>query len=244
VIVVRLPLTVLGALFLAFLIACGAFELIDRASSRAFDVSASYAGVHSLEVDGGTGDVSLNAAPAGSELVVVEHVTEGLATPDRTAVRGADGALRLSATCSPGISNYCWVSYTIAVPPGVAVDAGSGEGDVVARGLSTTAPLKLSSGDGDVSALGVSAGNVTLQSGNGDVTATLDRAPTQLQAGSGNGDVTLTVPNTTYAVHASSGGNGTLSDGTLRIDPSSPRTITASSGNGDVTVTAAGDGGG
>jgi hypothetical protein len=31
-----------------------------------------------------------------------------------------------------------------------------------------------------------------------------------------------------------------VSDNTLRIDPTAPRTITASSGNGDVTVKAAG----
>jgi Toastrack DUF4097 len=236
---VRLSLTVLGGLLLAFLIAYGAFELIDIGSRASFDVSATYGGVRSLEVDGGTGDVHLTAGAAGSDVIVVEHVIGGLTTPDRQAVRGAGGALRLSSSCPVGISNYCQVSYTIAVPPGVAVDADSAGGDVDARGLSTTAPLKLTSGDGDVSALGIGAGNVTLDSGNGDVTATLVRAPSRLYASSGNGDVTLTVPNTTYAVHVSSG-NGDVSDSTLRTDPASPRTITASSGNGDVTVRAAG----
>jgi hypothetical protein len=47
------------------------------------------------------------------------------------------------------------------------------------------------------------------------------------------------VPNTTYAVRASSD-NGTVSDQTLRIEPSAPRAITAHSGNGDVTIHAAG----
>lgn len=236
---VRLSLTVLGGLLLALLIAYGAYELIDIGSRHSFDVSASYGGVRSLEVDGGTGDVHLTSAAAGSEVLVVEHVTEGLSTPDRRAARGANGALHLSATCSVTISNNCGVSYTIAVPPGVAVTADSGAGDVDARGLSATAPLKLSSGNGDVDAAGIDAANVTLESGNGDVTATFDRAPERVDASSGNGDVTLTVPNATYAVHASSG-NGTVSDDTLRIDPSAPRSITASSGNGDVTVQAAG----
>jgi hypothetical protein len=236
---VRLSLTVLGGLLLACLIAYGAFELIDIGSRASFDVSATYGGVRSLEVEGGTGDVHLTAGVTGSDVIVVEHVIGGLTTPDRQAVRGAGGALRLSSTCPVGISNYCQVSYTIAVPPGVAVDADSAAGDVDARGLSTTAPLKLTSGDGDVTAFDIGAGNVTLDSGNGDVTATLVRAPTRLYASSGNGDVTLTVPNTTYAVHVSSG-NGDASDSTLRTDPSSPRTITASSGNGDVTVRAAG----
>ena len=237
--IVRFSLTVLGALLIAALVAYGAFELIDLASRHSFDVSTGYAGVRSLEVNGGTGDVHIAGGAAGSEVIVIEHVTEGLTTPDRRAVRGAGGALRLSASCSVTVSNNCGVSYTIKVPPGVAVNAESGAGDVDARGVSTTAPLKLTSGDGDVDAVGVNAGDVTLESGNGDVIATLDRAPKRLDASSGNGDVTLTVPNTTYAVRASAG-NGTVSDSTLRTDPSSPRSITASSGNGDVTIQAAG----
>jgi hypothetical protein len=235
----RRSLTVLGSLLLALVIAYGAFELIDLGSRHSFDVSAGYGGVRSLEVDAGSGDIHLTTGAAGSEVLVAERVTEGLTTPDRKAVRSPGGALRLSASCPIDITNFCRVSYTIRVPPGVAVNAESGNGTVDAQDLSMTRPLKLSSGNGDVNATGIDADNVTLDSGNGDVTATLDRAPTRLDASSGNGDVTLTVPNTTYAVHASSG-NGSVSDSTLRIDPSSPRSITASSGNGDVTVRVSG----
>ncbi len=235
----RRALAALGGLALVWLIGWCAFEVIDLASRHTFDVSTTYAGVRALEVDGGTGDVHINGGAAGSGVVVVEQVTEGLTTPHRNADRGAGGALRLSASCPIGVSNYCGVSYTVTVPPGVTVTADSGAGDVDARGLTTTAPLKLSSGNGDVDAVGVTAPVVTLDSGNGDVTATLDQAPTRLDASSGNGNLTLTVPNATYAVHASSG-NGSVSDPTLRIDPSSARSITASSGNGNVTIRTAG----
>ena len=218
-IVLRLTLTVGGALLLVFLIACGAYGLSDVAARHAYDVHASYASVQALKVDGGDGDVHLTAAPAGSAVVVVEHVTEGLTSPHSEAVRASGGVLRLSADCSFVFSNSCGASYTIAVPAGVTVDAHAGGGDVDADGISAT--------------------SITLSSGNGDVNAMLTRPPVRLKASSGNGDVTLTVPNTTYAVHASSG-NGNVSDGTLQIDPTAPRTITASSGNGDVTVKAAG----
>jgi len=218
----RLALAVLGALLLAFLIACGAYGLSDLAARHSYDVRASYHGVHALRVDGGDGDVHLVGAPSGSAVSVVEHVTEGLSSPSRVARVGAGGVLRLSAACTVVFSNSCGISYTVAVPSGLTVDAHSGGGDVDARGIG--------------------AGNVTLESGNGDVSATLERAPSRLEAKSGNGDVTLTVPNVTYAVHASSG-NGNVSDGSLRIDPSSPRTITATSGNGDVTIKAAGNAG-
>jgi hypothetical protein len=190
VIVFRLTLTVLGALLLVFLIACGAYGLSDVAARHAYDVHASYARVQALKVDGGDGDVRLTAAPAGSAVVVVEHVTEGLTSPHSEAARASGGVLRLSADCSFVFSNSCGASYSIEVPAGVTVDAHAGGGDVDAHGISARS-------------------------------------------------VTLTVPNTTYAVHASSG-NGTVSDNTLRIDPTAPRMITASSGNGDVTVKAAG----
>lgn len=215
----RLTLTIVGALLLVFLIACGAYGLSDVAARHAYDVHTSYARVQALKVDGGDGDVRLTAAPAGSAVVVVEHVTEGLTSPHSEAVRASGGVLRLSADCSFVFSNSCGASYTIAVPAGVTVDAHAGGGDVDANGISAT--------------------NITLSSGNGDVNAILTRPPMSLKASSGNGNVTLTVPNMTYAVHASSG-NGTVSDNTLRIDPTAPRTITASSGNGDVTVKAAG----
>jgi len=218
---VRLTLTVLGALLLLFLIACGAWGLSDVASRHSFDVRASYPGVQTLHVDGGDGDVRIIAAPAGSSAVTVdERVTEGLTSPHSDAVL-AGGVLHLSASCSFVFSNSCGARYTIAVPAGVAVDAHSGGGDVDAQGISAL--------------------SVTLESGDGDGPATLDRAPMRLKASSGNGDVTLTVPDATYAVHASSG-NGNVSDQTLRTDPRSPRSITASSGNGDVTIQAAGSG--
>ena len=217
--VFRRTLTVLGALLLAFLIACGAYGLADVASRHSFELHASYRGVQALRVDGGDGDVHLTGAPSGSALTVVEHITDGLTSPSRLARLGAGGVLHLSGGCTVVFSNSCGVSYTIAVPAGVAVDADSGSGNVDAQGIR--------------------ASHVHLDSGNGDVTATFDQAPTQLDASSGNGDVTLTVPNVTYAVHASSS-NGNVADSTLRIDPSSPRTITASSGNGDVTIRAVG----
>lgn len=238
-IVLRPTLTVLGALFLTFLIACGAYGLSDVAARHSYDVHTRYRAVRALEVDGGDGDVHLTTAPAGSPVAVVEHITEGLSSPHNQAVLGAGGVLHVSASCSFVFSNSCAASYVIAVPPGVAVDARSGGGDVDAHDLTTTGPLELSSGDGDINALGIRAANVTLQSGNGDVTATLNAAPTRLEATSGNGDVNLAVPNTTYSVHPHAG-NGSVSDSTLRIDPRSPRSITASSGNGDVTVRAAG----
>jgi hypothetical protein len=238
-IMLRAALTLAAVLVAAALVAYGAFTLLDLAARHTFDVRISYAAVSSLKLDTGTGDVHLTSSPTAGQVVVVTHVTEGLWTPRRQAVRDRAGALQLFSTCSIVLGTDCGVDYTISVPPGIAINADAGDGDLDAQDLNTTAALRLSSGNGDVTALRIGAGSVSLESGNGDVTAQLTQPASQLTATSGNGDVTLTVPNTSYSVHASSG-DGTVSDQTLRIDPSSPRKISASSGNGDVTITAAG----
>ncbi len=235
----RVTLTLAAALVAAALVAYGAITLLDLAARHTFDLRITYADVSSLKLDADTGDVHLESWPISGQLIVDTHVTEGLWTPRRQSVRNRAGALALSSSCSPVFGTECGADYTISVPAGIAVNASTGDGDLDAQDLSTTAPLRLSSSNGNVTALRIAAGSVSLQSGNGDVTAQLTNPASQLTATSGNGDVTLTVPNTSYAVHASSG-DGTVSDQTLRIDPSSPRRISASSGNGDVTITAAG----
>lgn len=232
----RWPLGIVGAVTVVALILVGAFELIDASARHTFDVRTSYAGVRGLQVYGGGGDVHvIGGQPPGSGVVVFAHVTEGLSTPRRQAVRRAGGVLHLSSSCATGLDTNCDVSYTVEVPSGVSVNAQSGSGNVDARNVTSTAPLKLSSGNGDVHADGIQAPTIVLQSANGDVTGVVDKAAAQLTASSGNGDVSLTVPDVSYAVRASSG-NGSVSDGNLRIDPSSPRRIDADSGNGDVTI--------
>lgn len=231
-----MPLNLLGGLVILVLIAYGAFELIDVSARHTYNVRASYGRVRAVEVDDNTGDIHLVAGPAGSDLVVLAHVIEGLSAPRRQVLHPSAGVLHLSSKCPVFLdSNYCEVSYTVTVPAGASVNADSSDGDVDASDLSTTAPLKLSSSDGDVHALGISAGDVTLTSGNGDVSATLLRAPSRLTASSGAGDVKLTVPDVSYAATVSSS-DGDVHDGTLKIDPTSSRKLSATSGNGDVSV--------
>lgn len=213
----RRLLIVIGALFVVAAVAAGAFNLLALASTHKFSVRSSYTGIRTLEVDSGSGDVHLTGAPAGSSVVVVEHVTESFAAPHRRAEHRRPGALRLTYTCPSG-SVDCSVSYDVTLPAGVLLTANAGDGDVDATRLDSS--------------------QISLESGNGDVNATLSRAADHLAVRSGNGDVTLVIPDVSYAVRASSG-NGTVTDQSLTIDPHSPRRIDASSGNGDVTITAA-----
>lgn len=204
----------IGGVFVALAVAAGAFNLIALGARHTFSVRTTYSVTRSVEVDSGSGDVHLSAAPAGSRLVVVSHVTEGFSSPGRHVTEPRPGQLLIGYSCPTSVD--CSVSYDVRVPAGVSVTAKAGDGDV--NGTALDSP------------------HVTLQSGNGNIHATLSNAPASLTAGSGNGDVTLIVPNTTYNLHASTG-NGTVNDQAISTDPRSSRRIDASSGNGDVTVT-------
>jgi hypothetical protein len=232
---IRLVLLVVAALAGASLVGLGALTLLDLASRHTFVTRSGYAGVRALYIDEGSGDISLTGAPAGSDVTVVANVTEGLATPSRHASLDPGGALHLTTHCPGLLGLECQVDYHVTVPPGITVHANSGAGSVVASDITTSSQLRLESGAGDVTATGVSAPMITLDSGAGDVRAQLRTAAQHLEATSGAGDVTLTVPDERYAVQASSGA-GTVSDSSIRIDPSSPRTIHASSGAGDVRI--------
>ena len=119
------------------------------------------------------------------------------------------------------------VNFTVRVPRGVKVAAGSGNGDVRVEGMS--AEVHASSGNGDVSA-STSNGPVSASSGNGDVR--VGRATGPVKASSGNGRVF--VATTRGPVNASSG-NGDV-DITMDAIADLAEDMEFSSGNGTVTV--------
>jgi hypothetical protein len=231
----RFLLALIGGLIVIGMVLLGAWTLLNLAGRHTFDARSSFRGLTSLKVESGSGDVHLTSAPEGSAMVVVAHVTEDLTSPHRQALRQPGGVLQLTDSCGSILNTQCSVSYDISVPKGVKVDAGSGAGDVTAIGLTTDASIDLHSGAGDVTATTVGAAVIRLSSGAGDVDGQLTRVASNLDASSGAGDVTLTVPNASYAVRAESGA-GTVSDSSLRIDPTSPFRISATSGAGNVTI--------
>lgn len=130
-------------------------------------------------------------------------------------------------------SNGKRVNFTIRVPKGVHIAAGSGNGDVAVAG---TAEVRASSGNGRVR---VSAGGpVNASSGNGDVR--VERAGGPVRASSGNGSVF--VATTRGPVNASSG-NGDV-DVSMDALADVAEDMELSSGNGTITVTVPADFGG
>jgi hypothetical protein len=253
---VRRALLVVAALTALFLVATGAYNLLDVASRHTTTKQASFASVRELVVED-AGDVRLTGAPAGAPLRVVTRITEGVREPGRSAVRTAGGGLRLSSSCPGFFGGQCGVDYEISVPAGTAVRVDASEGDVAAEDLTTTRPLVLHSSAGDVRATDVAAPSIALSSSAGDVQAR-ELSGERIEAGSSAGDVVasiktpaerllahssagnveLLVPNAIYRVDATSSAGDVDAD-SVRTDPSAPRTITAHSSAGDVRIAAA-----
>ena len=127
-------------------------------------------------------------------------------------------------------SNDRRVHFTVRVPKGVNVAAGSGNGDVSVAG---TAEVRASSGNGKVRV--TAGGPVHASSGNGDVR--VDRAGGPVRASSGNGDVFVIT--TRGPVNASSGNGDVQVSMDAIADVADDMEL--SSGNGTVSVTVPAD---
>jgi putative adhesin len=217
-------------------------------------VRTTHRGVTELVVTAHSEDITLVAAPADAPVRVTRHVTQGLHSPRRVE-SFAGGRLTLGFDCTDWPLDRCGIRYEIAVPPGTSVVATSGDGDVVANGLTSRGALDLQSGSGDIVATGVSARRLTLQSGSGDVTGDGVSADSlSLESGSGDivlevtepgsnltveagsGDVIAELPDdVSYALDLSSPDEGVFNDG-VRDDPRSPHRVQIETGSGELRL--------
>jgi hypothetical protein len=124
-------------------------------------------------------------------------------------------ALTVKPDCPSGLTDSCAVNYTIAVPPGVALD--------------------LETDSGDITAVGSQSPQTQASSDSGNIRLSFTGAPDSVYASSDSGNVTITVPRGSgYAVHPQvDSGNSTID---ILQDPASPRSITAISDDGNIAV--------
>lgn len=191
--------------------------------------------VTALDVETGTGDVTVRVAPAGSPVryTAVRHWAFG--EPTTSGALDA-GTLRLRSTCGGGgLFGRCSVDWTVSVPVATTVTLSTGTGDVRVTG--TSGGVAVSTGTGDVDLRALTAKAVTVETGTGDVRLRADAAPDRVEVTTGTGDVDLRVPGTTsYRVTGDSGPG----DRTTRVPRSDASThvIQVDTGVGDVLVAA------
>ena len=252
----RRLLAALVAIFALAGVASGAMALLGIASRDVETVHATYRGVKSVQLDTGSGDVSVVQGATGTPVRVRARITRSFSTPERTdSVSG--GVLTLGADCRSWFGD-CGVDYDVTVPPGTRLDADVGSGDVSITGLRTRSPVILRGGSGDLDLRDVSApavdlrvgsGNitadlrrsplVTVELGSGDLALTLGAAPRSVRTSTGSGDVEVTVPGTpSYRIDTDTGSGDVTADETLVHDDRSPRLLSVSTGSGDVDLRA------
>ncbi len=213
-------------------------ESFPAASLQAIDVRNSAGSVRVVASDGETVDVRA-------------EISDGLrSTGERREIVG--DVLELRGSCPNFGSDFCRVSYEIAMPRTMALTVHADDGSIDVDGLSgpldldsdngsvevrrASGPLRLSTDNGHVEGTDLRSSTVTADSDNGRVTLAFTAAPTTVVATSDNGSVEVVVPDDgeAYALDLSTDNGSQTED--IRIDSASPRTITISTENGDATA--------
>jgi Putative adhesin len=201
-----------------------------------------------IEVDVGSGDVSLAPGAAG-QVSVRRHLGWWGARP-RPAESWDGTTLRIRGGCPLTIAGDCYLDYQLRVPAGVTVVAHTSSGDLKARDLDGDLDLSASSGDvevtgtrgqlavrtssGDVQASGLRSASVEARVSSGDVHLDFAQPPRMVRVQASAGDVDIAVPRGAYGVQA----DADSGDTTVAVDrsPSSPYGIVAHASSGDVRV--------
>jgi hypothetical protein len=242
----------LSALVCLFLVANGAWIMVNALARTTTEHRTTYPGLSTLKVDD-AGTVRITGAPAGSPVTVNARITRSLTSPDQH-VRNVGGRLVIDSSCPVVIAQSCEIDYDIAVPPDVRVVVDARTGDVKVADLRTDQPLALRSSAGEVDAERVVAPEIDAGSSAGDVRLMEIRAPriearssagdvrvdalaplTRMVARSSAGDVDVVVPEGVYALTASASA-GDVRAGALRTDPDSSRILELRSSAGDVSA--------
>jgi len=119
------------------------------------------------------------------------------------------------------------INFTVQIPAGVRVKAGSGNGDLSITGAGAEVFAATGNGRIDIAA---TTGEVTATSGNGRVT--VDGAGGSVDATSGNGDIRV---GTAMGPVTATTGNGSIDVAMDRLDGSPPMSFTT--GNGRIRLT-------
>jgi hypothetical protein len=185
--------------------------------------------VTTVIVDAGSGSVSVTG---GNRSTVAVSQQASYSTTPPAAKRTLSGTtLTLSYTCKVELT--CGISYTVAVPLGVAVRVSAGAGAITLTSLSGAVNAQTSAGL--ITAVDLRSADVSLTSNAGGVIVTCSVAPLSLHASTKLGAITLTVPGTVAYKISTHTFVGT-STVTVRRSATSRYAITTSSDVGSVSI--------
>lgn len=246
----RLALVTAAVLLVLVVAGAGATEFASRVVSRSSEQATTIRPeTPRVDVRTNSGEIAVTPSP-DAEVHVVTRARYGLTAPELVQESTA-GGVRLEALCNAFLTSDCTVDYEVRVPPGVAVEIGSGSGPASVRGVSGPVRVELGSGDvlladlsgsvvartssGRIEAGGLSSERIVARTSSGDVRIDALTVPATVAAETGSGDVDVTVPGGVgYRVTTDTGNGEEVV--AVRSEPSAPRSMRLTSGSGDVTV--------
>jgi hypothetical protein len=214
----------------ASLTGCGALGQLGATAhypaATAFTIDSR---VTSVVIEAGSGSVDVTAAHRSTVRVSQQASYSKKPPMPRRVLNGT--TLTLSYTCAVELS--CSISYTVQVPPGVAVRVAGGTGEITLTSLSGAVSAHASAGL--ITAVDLRSASVSLTSNAGGIIASCSVAPRSLHASTDLGTITLTVPGR-VAYKVSTHTYVGTSSVTVRRSATSRYAISASSDVGSVSI--------
>lgn len=237
---------------IAIVVLLGAAGLLLAVDATTVERTDTFADVAAISLDLDNADVEL---VVGAVALVEQRVSAGRFGGTATAeVR--DGTLRVVHDC-PWFNDVlfglgCEGSYRLAVPPGIAVTGGTGNGDVRLTGVDGRIDLRSSNGafhlvdvsgpitvhtsNGEVVGTGLESTQVRATTSNGEVVLGFTTAPERVRADTSNGTIEVVVPDdgASFAIDPSTS-NGHVT-AAVPTEESSSRRLALHTSNGDIVV--------
>lgn len=226
---------VIGVIAAVLTIGWGAYNLItllahaERNEHRVIPAD----GIRTLRVSTDNGGITITSGPAGSDIVVDAHLSEGLHAPTNT-IDIVDGQATLRAQCSVWSQYWCAVSYRIQVPAGIELNLTTEEGNISINGASASLTVRTDSGT--VQASNLTSTVVDSRTDVGRTRLEFVQAPTQVSARTDIGSVTIIVPDDETAYNVTMTNDIGSRSNSVRTDSTSTRTINARADVGEITV--------
>ena len=223
---------------------------VDDTFHRSLSVSSQ----PDLYVSNGSGNIHVYAG-SGNQIEVTGHVHAGWGAfgdvrsrvqhiVDNPPVQQAGNTVRIGETNERSLFNNISIDYDIRVPADVALNLHSGSGDVEVDNVGRF--LSAGTGSGNLRARGIH-GSANLESGSGDLE--LQTSGGQVRARTGSGNIRVHGINGSFQAHTGSGdveADGRISDQSmvstgsgnvrLHVTPDSHFNIEASTGSGSIRV--------
>lgn len=252
-------LAISGIVFVVLILLIGGAVLLSLRQAlnpaHSDTVRRTFGHIDRLVVTSRSNDVTVVAAPAGSDTVTITGKLQW--NRKRPTVRPVVSGHRLhvESSCAGELHwgfSTCRADLTVAVPAGTALDLRAESGDASVRGLTGAVDVEASSGNlkltgltgpvhaatqsGGIAATGLRSAKVRATASSGDINLAFGTAPDDVTATASSGNIDIAVPETPdgYAVtYQVSSGDPHV---TVARHRTSPHRLRAEASSGDIKI--------